>query len=46
MNHGGRSPRATFLPHIQFSFAFLFIITGVLGTTISPYMFFWEASER
>jgi len=38
--------RATFMPHIEFSFAFLFIITGVLGTTISPYMFFWEASEE
>jgi NRAMP (natural resistance-associated macrophage protein)-like metal ion transporter len=38
--------RATFVPHIEFSFAFLFIITGVLGTTISPYMFFWEASEE
>jgi NRAMP (natural resistance-associated macrophage protein)-like metal ion transporter len=38
--------RATFLPHVQFTFAFLFIITGVLGTTISPYMFFWEASEE
>ncbi|MBI5734086.1 MAG: divalent metal cation transporter [Candidatus Kerfeldbacteria bacterium] len=38
--------RATFVPHIEFSFAFLFIITGVLGTTISPYMFFWQASEE
>jgi NRAMP (natural resistance-associated macrophage protein)-like metal ion transporter len=38
--------RATIVPHIQFSFAFLFIITGVFGTTISPYMFFWEASEE
>jgi Mn2+/Fe2+ NRAMP family transporter len=38
--------RATFMPHIQLTFAFLFIITGVLGTTISPYMFFWEASEE
>ncbi|HSW96696.1 MAG TPA: divalent metal cation transporter [Candidatus Saccharimonadales bacterium] len=38
--------KATFVPHIEFSFAFLFIITGVLGTTISPYMFFWEASEE
>jgi len=38
--------RATFVPHIEFSFAFLFIITGVIGTTISPYMFFWEASEE
>lgn len=37
---------ATFVPHFEFTFAFLFIITGVLGTTISPYMFFWEASEE
>ena len=38
--------KATFIPHIELNFAFLFIITGVLGTTISPYMFFWEASEE
>lgn len=38
--------KATFVPHIELSFAFFFIITGVLGTTISPYMFFWEASEE
>ena len=38
--------KATFLPHIEFNFQFLFIITGVLGTTISPYMFFWQASEE
>jgi NRAMP (natural resistance-associated macrophage protein)-like metal ion transporter len=38
--------QATFLPHVEFNFQFLFIITGVLGTTISPYMFFWQASEE
>lgn len=38
--------RATFVPHIEFNFAFLFIITGVFGTSISPYMFFWQASEE
>jgi NRAMP (natural resistance-associated macrophage protein)-like metal ion transporter len=37
---------ATFLPHMNFSFAFLFILVGVAGTTISPYMFFWQASEE
>ncbi|MGA3303987.1 MAG: divalent metal cation transporter [Methylovirgula sp.] len=37
---------ATIVPHIEFNFAFLFIITGVIGTTISPYMFVWEASEE
>ena len=38
--------KATVVPHFEFSFAFFFIITGVLGTTISPYMFFWEASQE
>src|SRR5476651_2492935 len=38
--------KATVVPHFEFNFAFLFIITGVLGTTISPYMFFWEASQE
>jgi len=38
--------KATVVPHMEFNFAFLFIITGVLGTTISPYMFFWEASQE
>lgn len=37
---------ATFVPHFEFNFQFLFIITGVLGTTISPYMFFWQASQE
>lgn len=38
--------KSTFMPHFELNFAFLFIITGVLGTTISPYMFFWQASEE
>jgi NRAMP (natural resistance-associated macrophage protein)-like metal ion transporter len=38
--------KATIIPHFELSFAFFFIITGVLGTTISPYMFFWEASQE
>lgn len=38
--------KATFLPHIEFNASFLFIIVGVIGTTISPYMFFWQASEE
>jgi NRAMP (natural resistance-associated macrophage protein)-like metal ion transporter len=37
---------ATFLPRISMSFGFLFILVGVAGTTISPYMFFWQASEE
>ena len=37
--------KATFIPHIEFNFEFLFITTGILGTTISPYMFFWQSSQ-
>lgn len=37
---------ATVVPHIEFTASFLFIITGVFGTSISPYMFFWQASEE
>lgn len=38
--------KSTLMPNIEFNFAFLFIITGLLGTTISPYMFFWQASQE
>lgn len=38
--------RASLVPHVEFGFQFLFIVTGVLGTTISPYLFFWQASEE
>jgi NRAMP (natural resistance-associated macrophage protein)-like metal ion transporter len=38
--------KASVVPHVEFNFAFLFIITGVFGTTITPYMFFWEASQE
>lgn len=37
---------ASVVPTIKFDFSFLLIITGVLGTTISPYMFFWQASQE
>ena len=36
----GKVLAATIIPHIELSFGFFFILTGVLGTTISPYMFF------
>jgi NRAMP (natural resistance-associated macrophage protein)-like metal ion transporter len=42
----GEIIRATVVPHLEFTFSFLFIITGVFGTSISPYMFFWQASEE
>ncbi len=36
--------KATFIPTIQFDKEFLAILVGILGTTISPYLFFWQAS--
>lgn len=45
-SHWGEIIKATFLPHLEFNFQFLLIITGVLGTTISPYMFFWQAAQE
>ena len=36
--------KATFIPTIQFDKKFMAIIVGILGTTISPYLFFWQAS--
>jgi NRAMP (natural resistance-associated macrophage protein)-like metal ion transporter len=34
------------VPHISFSGDYLTVIVGVLGTTISPYLFFWQAGEE
>ncbi|MFC6875926.1 NRAMP family divalent metal transporter [Flavobacterium myungsuense] len=36
--------KATFIPTIRFDKHFIAIIVGILGTTISPYLFFWQAS--
>ena len=38
--------RATFIPQLQWSFEYWYVIVGILGTTISPYMFFWQAAEE
>jgi len=35
---------ATFVPQIKFTKEYLAILVGILGTTISPYLFFWQAS--
>jgi NRAMP (natural resistance-associated macrophage protein)-like metal ion transporter len=36
--------RSTFVPHIQLTGAYMSVLVGILGTTISPYLFFWQAS--
>jgi NRAMP (natural resistance-associated macrophage protein)-like metal ion transporter len=42
----GEILKATFIPHIEFSAAFFYVITAVIGTTITPYMFFWQTSQE
>jgi NRAMP (natural resistance-associated macrophage protein)-like metal ion transporter len=37
---------ATFIPHLEWSRSFLAVLVGLLGTTISPYLFFWQASQE
>ena len=36
--------KSTFIPTIKMDKDFIAIIVGILGTTISPYLFFWQAS--
>ena len=36
--------KATFIPTVKFDKNFIAILVGILGTTISPYLFFWQAS--
>ena len=36
--------QSTFIPRLEFSKEYLAILVGILGTTISPYLFFWQAS--
>ena len=38
--------RATLVPHVEWSNGYLAVFVGILGTTISPYLFFWQASQE
>jgi NRAMP (natural resistance-associated macrophage protein)-like metal ion transporter len=38
--------RSTFIPHIEMSSKYWATLVGIFGTTISPYLFFWQASEE
>jgi NRAMP (natural resistance-associated macrophage protein)-like metal ion transporter len=37
---------ATVTPHITLSKSYMTALTAVFGTTISPYLFFWQASQE
>ncbi len=38
--------RATFIPHVEWTRSYLSVLVGILGTTISPYLFFWQAAQE
>ena len=37
---------ATIVPPVELTREYLMLLVGVLGTTISPYLFFWQASQE
>jgi NRAMP (natural resistance-associated macrophage protein)-like metal ion transporter len=38
--------RATFIPHVEWTKDYFAVLVGILGTTISPYLFFWQAAQE
>ncbi|PYM17227.1 MAG: hypothetical protein DMD78_30135 [Candidatus Rokuibacteriota bacterium] len=38
--------RGTFVPTLSFDTRFMTTLVAILGTTISPYLFFWQASQE
>jgi NRAMP (natural resistance-associated macrophage protein)-like metal ion transporter len=42
----GQALRDTVIPTIQFNKDYLLNLVAILGTTISPYLFFWQASQE
>ena len=33
-------------PHVEWTRSYMAVLVGILGTTISPYLFFWQASQE
>jgi NRAMP (natural resistance-associated macrophage protein)-like metal ion transporter len=38
--------KGTFLPHLSWKSEYITTVVAVFGTTISPYLFFWQASQE
>jgi Mn2+/Fe2+ NRAMP family transporter len=38
--------RATFIPHVEWTKEYFAVLVAILGTTISPYLFFWQAAQE
>lgn len=42
----GQAAAGVLIPHLAWSSTYLTTIVAILGTTISPYLFFWQASQE
>jgi NRAMP (natural resistance-associated macrophage protein)-like metal ion transporter len=42
----GEVLQATFVPRIEWNASYLATFVAIMGTTISPYLFFWQAAEE
>ena len=42
----GQALRSLLIPHIEWTAAFATGFVAILGTTISPYLFFWQAAQE
>ncbi len=38
--------KSTLIPNVHWTRSYMAILVGILGTTISPYLFFWQASQE
>jgi NRAMP (natural resistance-associated macrophage protein)-like metal ion transporter len=38
--------RFSFIPHIEWTASYIATFVAILGTTISPYLFFWQAAQE
>jgi NRAMP (natural resistance-associated macrophage protein)-like metal ion transporter len=44
--HWGEVLKATFVPALSFDHQYLMTLVAIFGTTITPYLFFWQASQE
>lgn len=44
--HWAAIAKNTFVPHLSFTKSNLILLCAVLGTTITPYLFFWQTSQE
>lgn len=42
----GEVLRATFIPRVEWDARYLAVFIAIMGTTISPYLFFWQAAQE